>query len=419
MFALVDCNNFYASCERVFRPELVGKPVVVLSLNDGCVIALSNEAKALGLHVGSAYFENKKLFAQQKVAVFSANFPLYGNMSGRVMNLLGEYSDRVEIYSIDEAFLNLEGMGHVDLQAHASQMRARVTKGTGIPISVGVAPTKTLAKAANRIAKKFPDKTGGAYVMDTEEKRVKALKWLKIGDVWGIGRKHAKRLQAIDIQTAHQFTQLSDAWVQRNMAIVGLRLKHELLGLPQPPIEDTDGKKNITTTRSFETNYTELKQLRERISTFAIACAHKLRKQHSLCSALMVFIDTNRHRTDLPQYSSSLAVNLPFATNSSIEISKFATQALVQIFKEGYHYKRAGVSLYDFSVEGQGQISLFHNSNPRHAALMQAVDKMNVFYGQHTVKLASQDQQRMWLARQEMLSPSYATKLSDVIVVKG
>ncbi|HEX2900112.1 MAG TPA: SOS mutagenesis and repair protein UmuC, partial [Bacteroidia bacterium] len=175
MFALVDCNNFYASCERVFRPELVGKPVVVLSLNDGCVIALSNEAKALGLHVGSAYFENKKLFAQQKVAVFSANFPLYGNMSGRVMNLLGEYSDRVEIYSIDEAFLNLEGMGHVDLQAHASQMRARVTKGTGIPISVGVAPTKTLAKAANRIAKKFPDKTGGAYVMDTEEKRVKAL----------------------------------------------------------------------------------------------------------------------------------------------------------------------------------------------------------------------------------------------------
>jgi DNA polymerase V len=419
MYALVDCNNFYASCERVFRPELVGRPVVVLSLNDGCVIALSHEAKALGLHVGSAYFENKKLFAQHGVAVFSANFPLYGNMSGRVMDILGEFSSQVEVYSIDEAFLNLEGMAFVDLQAHALAIRKRVTKGTGIPICVGVAATKTLAKVANRIAKKFSDKTGGAYVIDTEEKRLKALKWLKIGDVWGIGRKHAKRMQAIDVQTAYQFTQLSDAWVQKNMAIVGLRLKHELLGLPQPPIEEPDSKKNITTTRSFETNYTELAQLRERISTFAIACAHKLRKQHSLCSSLMVFIDTNRHREDLPQYSRSLAVSLPFPTNSSIEISKFATQALGQIFKEGFHYKRAGVSLFDFSAEGQGQISMFHNSNPKHLALMQAMDKLNVYYGQHTIKLASQDQQRMWLARQDMLSPSYTSQLSDIIVVKS
>ncbi len=418
MYALVDCNNFYASCERVFRPELVGKPIVVLSLNDGCVIALSNEAKALGLRVGAAYFENKKLFAQHGVTVFSANFPLYGNMSGRVMDILGEFSAHVEVYSIDEAFLNLEGMGHFDLQAHALQMRARVTKCTGIPVCVGVAATKTLAKAANRIAKKFQDKTGGAYVIDTEEKRLKALKWLKIGDVWGIGRKHAKRLKEIDVQTAFAFTQLSDAWVLKNMAVVGLRLKHELLGLPQPDAEEAAGKKNITTTRSFETNYTELAQLRERISTFAIACASKLRKQKSLCSALMVFIDTNRHREDLPQYSRSLAISLPFPTNSSIEISKFATQALQQIFKEGYHYKRAGVSLYEFSPEGQGQVSLFHNSNPKHARLMQVLDQMNQYYGQHTVKLASQDQQRMWLARQEMLSPSYVSRLSDVIVVR-
>jgi DNA polymerase V len=418
MYALVDCNNFYASCERVFRPELVGKPIVVLSLNDGCVIALSNESKALGLHVGSAYFENKKLFAQHGVTVFSANFPLYGNMSGRVMEILGEFSSHVEVYSIDEAFLNLEGMSFVDLQAHALRMRQRVTKCTGIPVCVGVAATKTLAKAANRIAKKFQDKTGGAYVIDTEEKRVKALKWLKIGDVWGIGRKHAKRLKEIDVQTAYAFTQLTDAWVLKNMAVVGLRLKHELLGIPQPDADDPLAKKNITTTRSFETNYTELDQLRERISTFAIACASKLRKQHSLCSALMVFIDTNRHREDLPQYSRSLALSLPFPTNSSIEISKFASQALVQIFKEGYHYKRAGVSLFEFSPEGQGQISMFHNSNPRHTKLMEVLDKMNLNYGQHTVKLASQDQQRMWLARQEMLSPSYATRLRDVIVVR-
>jgi DNA polymerase V len=419
MYALVDCNNFYASCERVFRPELVGKPVVVLSLNDGCVIALSNEAKQLGLRVGAAYFENKKLFAQHGVAVFSANFPLYGNMSGRVMDLLGEFSDHVEIYSIDEAFLNLQGMAHVDLQAHAMRMRSRITQGTGIPICVGVAMSKTLAKAANRIAKKFPEKTGGVFVIDDHEKRIKALKWLKISDVWGIGRKHAKRLQAIDVQTAYQFTQLGDAWVQKNMGVVGLRLKSELEGIPQPPIIELDAKKNIATTRSFATNYTEFGQLRERVSTFAIACAHKLRLQHSLCSGLMVFIDTNRNREDLPQYSRSLAVNLPFATNSSIELSKFATQALTQIFKEGYHYKRAGVMLFNFSEEGRGQISLFHNSNPRHAALMQVLDKINHFYGQHTVKLASQDQQRMWLARQEMLSPSYATRLKDAIVVRA
>ncbi len=418
MYALVDCNNFYASCERVFRPELVGKPIVVLSLNDGCVIALSNEAKVLGLRVGAAYFEHKKLFAQHGVAVFSANFPLYGNMSGRVMEILGEFSDHVEVYSIDEAFLNLEGMRFVDLQAHALRMRQRVTKCTGIPVCVGVAATKTLAKAANRIAKKFQDKTGGAYVIDSEEKRLKALRWLKIGDVWGIGRKHAKRLMEIDVQTAYAFTQLTDAWVLKNMAVVGLRMKHELMGIPQPDSEDPLAKKNITTTRSFETNYTDLAQLRERISTFAMACASKLRKQHSLCRALIVFIDTNRHRTDLPQYSRSLAISLPFHTNSSIEISKFATQALAQIFKEGYHYKRAGVSLYEFSPEGQGQISMFHNSNPRHLKLMEVLDKMNLNYGQHTVKLASQDQQRMWLARQEMLSPSYVSKLSDVIVVR-
>jgi DNA polymerase V len=371
------------------------------------------------LHVGSAYFEHKKLFTQKGVAVFSANFPLYGNMSRRVMDLLGEYSPHVEIYSIDEAFLDLNGMTFVDLEAHALAMKVRVSKGTGIPISVGVAPTKTLAKAANRIAKKFPEKTGGAYLIDTEEKRLKALRWLKIGDVWGIGRKHTKRLQAMDVQTAYQFTQLSDAWVQKNMAIVGLRLKHELLGTPQPPIEDVDTKKNIMTTRSFETNYTELAQLRERVSTFAIAAAVKLRKQHSCCAGVIVYIDTNRNREDLPQYSRSLAVNLPFPTNSSIEISKFATQALEQIFKEGYHYKRAGVGLFDFSPEGQGQISMFHNSNPRHAKLMQVLDDINGHYGQHTLKLASQDQQRMWLARQEMLSPSYVGRLSDVIVVKS
>lgn len=417
MYALVDCNNFYASCQRVFRPDLVGKPVVVLSLNDGCVIALSNEAKALGLHVGTPAWQNAKLFAQHRVAVFSANFPLYGDMSDRVMSILGEFSSRVEMYSIDEAFLNWERHPTDDLLAHAQEMRHRVTKCTGIPISVGIAPTKTLAKAANRIAKKFPDQTGGAYLIDSEEKRFKALKWLKVGDVWGIGRRHAKRLWAMNVKTAYDFTQLSDAWVLKKMAIVGLRLKHELLGTPSHDPEPPEAKKNIATTRSFEHLYTELPQLRERISTFAIACGEKLRKQGSCANALMVMIDTNWLRHDLPQYSRSIVVNLPFPTNSSIELSQFATQALEKIFQPGYHYKRAGVVVMDFSPEAHLQLNIFQNSHPCHARLMKAVDKINHLHGQHTVKLASQDQERMWIAKQEMKSPDYTGRLGDVIRV--
>ena len=417
MYALVDCNNFYASCERVFRPELVGKPVVVLSLNDGCVIALSNEAKALGLHVGSVYFENKQLFADHGVAVFSANFPFYGDMSDRVLMILEEYTNHVEQYSIDEAFIDLHGMPGTDLVAYMRGMRERVTRCTGIPICVGIAPTKTLAKTANRIAKKFQDKTGGVHIIDTEEKRLKALKWLEIENVWGIGRKHARRLKNINVATAWDFTQLPDTWVRKEMSIVGLRLKHELLGTPSPDIEDPEEKQNITTSRSFDVNYTELDQVRERISTFAVACAAKLRKQRSVCAAISVFIATNRNRTDLPQYSRSFYLSLPFPTNSSLELVKFASQALSRIWKPGYAYKKAGVSLMEFSPEDEVQVGLFENSNPRHHKLMQAVDQVNRTHGQHTIHLASQAQ-RMWLARADMLSPHYTTRLSDILVVK-
>jgi DNA polymerase V len=417
MYALVDCNNFYASCERVFRPELIGKPIVVLSLNDGCVIALSNEAKAFGLHVGSAYFENKALFTREGIAVFSANFPLYGDMSQRVMSILGEYTTRVEEYSIDEAFIDLHGMPGTDLVAYMRTMRSRVTRCTGIPVCVGIAPTKTLAKTANRIAKKFHDKTGGVHIIDTEEKRIKALKWLEIGDVWGIGRKHSKRLKALKVKTAWEFTQLPDTWVRQEMSIVGLRLKHELLGTPAPDTLDPEDKQNITTSRSFEHNYPELDQVRERVATFAVACAVKLRKQHSACAALSVFIDTNRHRTDLPQYSRSIYLRLPFPTNSSLELVKFATLALERIFRPGFAYKRAGVSLLEFSHEDAVQGGLFENSDPRHHKLMQAVDKVNRTHGQHTIHLASQAQ-RMWLARADMLSPNYTTRLGDILVVK-
>jgi len=417
MFALVDCNNFYASCERVFRPDLIGKPVVVLSNNDGCVIARSNEAKAVGVPMGAPAFEHEELFKKYNINVFSANFALYGDMSQRVMSILNEYTPEIEIYSIDEAFLKLKGFEKFNLQIYGQEIQSRVVKWTGIPVSVGIAPTKSLAKVANRIAKKYPSDTKSVYLIDNEEKRIKALKWLKIEDVWGIGRQHAKRLKAINVHTAFDFTQLADSWVKKNLAIVGLRLKHDLQGMPTLDLEEIQAKKNIATTRSFETNYTELEQLKERVSTFAVSCAEKLRKQKSCCNTIMIFIHTNEHRHDLPQYSKNIVVNLPFPTNSNIELAKFANQALEKIFRKGFNYKKAGVIVMDFSQENQTQLKIFENSNPKHVPLMQAIDKINSSLGQQKIKLASQDIRKVWKMRQEKLSPHYTTNLNEIITI--
>ena len=418
MFALIDCNNFYASCERVFRPDLNGKPIVVLSNNDGCVIARSNEAKALGIPMGAPAFEYEAVFKQHKIHVFSANFPLYGDLSHRVMTLLGEFSPEIEIYSIDEAFLKLTGFDFYDLQAYGNEMLQRVTKGTGVPISVGIAPTKALAKVANRIAKKYPKETKGTYIIDTEEKRLKALKWLAIEDVWGVGRKHAARLRLQGVKTALDFTQLSDAWVQKSMSIVGLRLKRDLEGKPTLDLEALKVKKNIATTRSFEKTLTELDQLKERVATFAVTAAEKLRKQKSCCKAISVFVHTNGFRQDLPQYAQNTLAKLPYPTNSSIELAQFAQQALERIYRKGFQYKKAGVILVDILPENQVQQSLFENSNPKHISLMQTLDDLNQRFGQQKIKLAVQDQKRVWKMKQEKLSPRYTTSLKDVITIK-
>lgn len=417
MFALVDCNNFYASCQRVFQPNLVGKPIVVYSNNDGCVIARSNEAKALGVPMGAAAYQWEKFFKQNGIEIFSANFSLYGDMSQRVMTILNDFSPEMEIYSIDEAFMKFEGFEYFNLQNIGEEMHRKVTKGTGIPISVGIAPTKALAKVANRIAKKFPQQTKNVYLIDNDEKRIKALKWLKIEDVWGIGRKHAKRLQAIGVKTALDFTMLDDRWVQENMAIVGLRLKRDLEGKPILDLEEPQQKKNIAITRSFESNYSERDFLQERISTFAVSCAEKLRLQKTCCNSIMVFIQTNRHRVDLPQYNRNIVLNLPFPTNSSIEISNFALQALSIIFREGYQYKRAGVIVQDFTDEDKTQINIFENSDERHKKLMQSIDKVNAMFGQQKIRLGSQDPKIIWKMKQDNLSPNYTTRLSDIIII--
>ncbi len=418
MFALVDCNNFYASCERVFRPDLNGKPIVVLSNNDGCVIARSNEAKILGIPMGAPAFKFKNVFKENKISVFSTNFVLYGDMSKRVMDILASFVTEIEIYSIDEAFMNFNGFKYVDLQEYGEKIKKTVEKSTGIPVSIGFAKTKALSKVANRIAKKFPERTKGVYIIDTEEKRIKALKWLKVEDVWGIGRQNSKRLYNFGIENAMQFTEQSDNWVKKNMSIVGLRLKHELEGKSSLSIEKTKIKKNISLARTFEKNYTEFEQIKERISTFAVILSEKLRKQNSDCNALFIFLYSNRHRKDLSQYNNSTVVKLPFPTNSSIELSKFAIEGLKQIFKKGFQYKKTGITALDITPENRRQIKLFENSASKHKALMKVIDNINQTTGQQKIKLANQDLKRTWKMKQEKLSPCYTTRLSEIMDVK-
>ncbi len=416
MFALIDCNNFYASCERVFKPDLNNKPIVVLSNNDGCVIARSNEAKAF-IPMAAPAYKYEKIFKENNIHVFSANFALYGDMSKRVMNTIVSFAPEIEIYSIDEAFLKFDNCKFINFQEYGQKILNKVTKSTGIPVSVGFAPTKALSKVANNIAKKFGEKTKGVYVIDTEEKRIKALKWLPVGDIWGVGRKHAKKLKKIDILNAYKFTQLPDAWVKKNMSIIGLRLKKDLEGKLTLDLEKRIARKNIATTRTFEQNHTDYEPIKERVTTFAVSCAEKLRKQHSCCNSIMIFIQTNRHRKDLAQYNKNIVIELPYPTNSSIEITKFAVKGLEQIYKKGLYYKKAGVIVMNFVPENERQMSLFENSNPKHKQLMKVIDNINKNIGSQKIKLASQDLDRTWKMKQEHLSPRYTTKLDEIITV--
>lgn len=418
MYALIDCNNFYASCQRVFDPKLIGKPVVILSNNDGCVIARSNEAKAVGIPMGAPAYQCRELFKKNNVFVFSSNYALYGDMSSRVMNILTTFTPEIEIYSIDEAFLKFNGFELFDLKEYGIKIQKTVTKGTGIPISVGFAPTKTLAKVANKIAKKYSERTQSVHIIDTEEKRIKALKWTKIEDVWGIGRKHTKRLQAKNIFNAYQFTQLSDDWVRREMSVVELRLKHELEGKPTLDLETPQSKKSIATTRSFEKSLTKMEDIAERVSTFTASCSEKLRRQNSHCNAIMVFVQTNHFSKDQPQYSRNIVINTDFPTNSTIELNRYAQTGLKAIFREGYYYKKAGVVIMGLTPNSETQLSLFNTSNPKHQPLMSVIDKLNKLYGKNKIKFGTQSLGRQWKMKQEKLSPSYTTNIEDVITIK-
>lgn len=422
LYGLADCNNFYCSCERVFRPDLRETPVVVLSNNDGCVVARSEESKALGIKMGVPFYQVKELLERNGVAVFSSNYDLYGDMSRRVMSLLSTYTPHLDIYSIDEAFLDLDGMGKAtEVTDYAKGIVRTVRKGTGIPISMGIAPTRTLAKMASKFAKKHKGYEG-VCMIDTDEKREKALRLFDVGDVWGIGRQHLKTLNYYGIHTAWDFTQKSESWVRSKLHLPGVLTWKELRGEDCINVDELPHKKSICTSRSFSGQGLEkLEQVEEAVSNFAAQCARKLREQHTVCQSVTVFAYTSRFRTDVPQSYIHRTVNLPVPTNDLRETVSIAVNALrAEWPRTTCYYKKAGVILWNICRDDAIQGNLFDEvDRQRQSALAKAVDAINLKNGHNTIRTAVQGYDKSWHLKNEHISKQYTTNLRDVIVVKA
>lgn len=416
LFALVDCNNFYASCERVFQPALRGQPVVVLSNNDGCVIARSNEAKALGIEMGAPWHLYRKRFEEQGVVVRSSNYTLYGDMSARVMRILADFTPELEIYSIDEAFLDLRGIDR--LEAHVQRLRATVGQWTGIPVSVGVAPTKILAKVANRLAKKMPAANGFLALTD-EGSQIEALSRLALTDLWGVAARMAKRYMAEGIGTPLELREADPQDLRARFGVVTQRLALELRGVPCLPLELlAPDRKSIVASRSFGQALTAQDQVAEAVSAFASRAAIKLRRQGLATAHLSVFLQTNPFREQDAQYMPTQRVTLPVATSDTAKLIAAAHAALSAIWRDGYRYKKAGVMLVNLvkaSMVGEG---LFDERDaPRSLARMKMLDGLNSRFGRDAVCFGRTHAHRPWLMRHEMLSPQYTTDWDDLLAV--
>lgn len=418
MYALVDCNNFYVSCERVFQPQYNGKPVVVLSNNDGCIISRSEEAKALGIKMGAPEFQMREFIKQHNIKVFSSNYALYGDLSARVMKILEHYTPNIEVYSIDEAFLNFDGIVISNYYNYGLEIKKRLQKWLSIPVCIGFAETKALSKIANRVAKKFKEKTQGVYIIDTNEKRIKALKWTKIEDVWGIGRRLSFKMQQNNILTAFDFIQpKNEAFIKKEMGVVGMRLIYELRGESVLALEEPKTKKNIAVTRSFESNITTLDQMKERVATFAAVCSEKLRAQQSCCYTIIVYLQKNKHKIDRQKYSFYIQETLPFATNTAFTLVNTALRLLEKIFEEGEIYKKAGVLVSELIPQEQKQYHLFEEENPKYERLMNVIDAIQKKTGERKIKLGIHDLSRTWKMNQNYLSKKYTTQFSDILKV--
>jgi DNA polymerase V len=424
MFALVDCNNFYVSCERVFDPSLNGRPVVVLSNNDGCFIARSNEAKALGLPMGGPAFKFRETLKKHRVKVFSANFALYGDMSSRVMTTLSDLAPEIEIYSIDEAFLDMTGFKRFGIREYGATIRKTVTKHTGIPVCIGMGPTKTLAKVANRLAKK-DHRYNGVSLLSEEHEIEAALASLKVEDIWGIGRQWSALLQARGINTALDFSRASSTWIRQHLHITGARIQEELLGHSCLPLEQVrQPKQSICTSRSFGRSVLEFEELQQAVATFAGKCAAKLRKEGSVASTLTVFICTSPFNEPSKKYWGTKTVALRQPSQDTIAIIRVADQVLTAIFKSGFEYKKTGVivgGIASATVSGS-PLSLFPDeeaelTSDRQQKLMQVMDKINRRYGNGTIHTAAENSEA-WKPQQTNLSPHYTTEWRDIIEVR-
>ena len=415
--ALVDCNNFYASCERVFQPALRGRPVVVLSNNDGCVIARSNEAKALGVEMGAPWHLHKERFARAGIIVRSSNYTLYGDMSARVMRVLAGFTPDLEIYSIDEAFLSLAGFDD-RLEAHARVLRATVLQWTGIPVSVGIAPTKTLAKAANRLAKKDPA-NGGVALLLTAAAQEAALATMALSDLWGVARRTAEKLAVVGITTPLQLRQADPRFVRERFSVVLERMVHELRGTPCLALEDAaPDRKSIMASRSFGRPVLLASEMAEAVATHTARAAEKMRRQRLATANLTVFVETNRFKPGQPQHCASQGVQLPVSTADTGKLIGAALRGLRLIWRDGFSYKKAGVLFLDLVPAASVQAGLFNAPDtPARQRLMGVVDRLNAQYGRDTVSFARSGRQRAWKLRSLHCSPRYTTSWEELLRV--
>jgi len=420
MFALVDVNSFYASCETVFRPDLRGKPVVVLSNNDGCVIARSAEAKALQIPMGAPYFKLKNDFRRHNVQVFSSNYALYADMSNRVMTTLEDMAPAVEIYSIDEAFMCLDGMQRLtSLDDLGRKVRARIKQETHLTVGVGIAQTKTLAKLANHAAKKW-SKTGGVLDLSNIDRQKKLLALVPVEDVWGVGRRISKKLNAMGITTAKDLADQSTYIIRKHFNVVLERTVRELRGEPCLELEEfAPTKQQIVCSRSFGSRITEYMDMRQAVCAFAERAAEKLRKERQYCKQIAVFVRTSPHAEGEVFYGNQANGKLLTPSNDTRDIIRVAMDALDQIWLDGHRYMKAGVMLGDFFSQGVSQLNLFdeYRPQPNSEALMRVVDGLNQS-GKANLFFAGQGIEKSWAMRREMLSPAYTTRFADIPVVR-
>ncbi|MGY9176195.1 Y-family DNA polymerase [Citrobacter freundii] len=422
MFALVDVNSFYASCETAFRPDLKGRPVVVLSNNDGCVIARNAEAKRAGVKMGDPYFRQKDLFRRYGVVCFSSNYELYADMSSRVMSTLEAMSPRCEIYSIDEAFCDLTGVRNCRvLQEFGQELKDAVYQNTGLAVGVGIAQTKTLAKLANHAAKKWQRQTGGVVDLSNIERQRKLMAALPVDEVWGVGRRISKKLEAMGISTVLALADTDIRFIRKHFNVVLERTVRELRGEPCLELEEfAPSKQEIVCSRSFGERITDYDAMRQAICSYASRAAEKLRGEHQYCRFISAFIKTSPFALNEPYYGNSASIKLLTPTQDSRDIIAAATRSLDAIWKEGHRYQKAGVMLGDFFSQGVAQLNLFDDNAPRPGSekLMEVLDHLNAKDGRGTLYFAGQGVQPQWQMKREMLSPRYTTRLNDLLIVK-